>query len=208
MPTIVERLGTELPKAQIVFNPTELAGGFFTAENSLTLDFNIYADGKPINIKVLFKITEKGLTLDNAAARYENLSVKLVPCHFDGFWEFDREGDYLDLNALADDYAEIILDLVTARGWQIDASGSVTTQTASVGQEQTETETVSTQTDFALTLCVGLSEESAQGLPDILLSLVLTDGATQTQRRRSPSFTATAVSVRRPQALCLWITTD
>ena len=59
LPTIVERLGTELPKAQIVFNPTELAGGFFTAEDSLTLDFNIYADGKPINIKVLFKITEK-----------------------------------------------------------------------------------------------------------------------------------------------------
>lgn len=82
------------------------------------MDFNIYADGKPINIKVLFKITEKGLTLDNAAARYENISVKLVPCHFDGFWEFDREGDYLDLNALADDYAEIILDLATARGWQ------------------------------------------------------------------------------------------
>ncbi len=182
LPTIVERLGTELPKAQIVFNPTELAGGFSTADDSLTLDFNIYADGKPINIKVLFKITEKGLTLDNAAARYENLSVKLVPCGFDGFWEFDREGDYLDLNALADDYAEIILDLVTARGWQIDASGSVTTQTASVGQEQTETETVSTQTDFTLTLCVGLSEESAQGLPDILLSLVLTDGATQTQK--------------------------
>lgn len=113
----------------------------------------------------MFKITEKGLTLDNAAARYENISVKLVPCDFDGFWEFDREGDYLDLNALADDYAEIILDLVTARGWQIDASGSVTTQTASVGQEQTETETVATQTDFALTLCVGLSEKARKACP-------------------------------------------
>ncbi|MFR7766203.1 MAG: hypothetical protein ACLU1U_02880 [Lachnospiraceae bacterium] len=59
LPTIVERLGTELPKAQIVFNPTELAGGFFTAENSLTLDFNIYADGKPINIKVCSKLPKR-----------------------------------------------------------------------------------------------------------------------------------------------------
>lgn len=182
-PKISQKLGIEFPKAQITFDPADIADGFSTTEKAVALNFSLLVDGKPLNISAVFDITENGFAFGSASAEYESITVTLTLCDFGGFYPFDREGEYLDLNALADDYIDVALDLATARGWQLEASGSVTTQKPAAGEtqpdESQESQSISVQTAFAVSLSFALTENN--DLTALLLSLSLTDAVSGEQ---------------------------
>lgn len=182
-PKISQKLGLEFPKPQITFDPADIADGFSTTEKAVALNFSLLVDGKPLSISAVFDITENGFAFGSASAEYESITVTLTLCDFGGFYPFDREREYLDLNALADDYIDIALDLATARGWQLEASGSVATQKTAAGETQTEesqedSQAIS-QTAFAVSLSFALSEDN--DLTALLLSLSLTDAVSGEQ---------------------------
>ena len=179
VPKISEKLGIQLPQAQISFNPEDIINGFVTTETSVTLNFSLYMNNEPIALSVLFLITDNGLCLSTASASYKNIVISLSPCDFGSFYPFDKQDSYLDLNLLAEDYIDIVLDLATSKAWHFDANGSFTTQKTIVDETTAETQIEEVKKDFSVVASFALSQDNL--LDALALKLNLTDALTNEQ---------------------------